>query len=66
VRSRWWRRAASVTFVIPLFAVLWGRPFLGEAITVQMAAGGAVILIGTALALGFVGAPRAASTSAAR
>lgn len=59
-------RAASVTFLIPLFAVLWGGLFLGEAITMQMAAGGAVILIGTALALGLVGAPRAAATSAAR
>lgn len=59
-------RAASVTFLIPLFGVLWGAVFLSEAITLQMAAGGAVILAGTALALGFVGAPRAAATSAAR
>lgn len=59
-------RAASVTFLIPLFGVLWGAVFLSEAITLQMAAGGAVILVGTALALGFVGAPRAAATSAAR
>ncbi len=59
-------RAASVTFLIPLFGVLWGAVFLSEAITLQMAAGGAVILVGTALALGFVGAPRAATTCAAR
>ncbi len=59
-------RAASVTFLIPLFAVLWGGLFLGEAITVPMAAGGALILIGSALALGLVGASRAAATSAAR
>lgn len=59
-------RAASVTFLIPPFAALWGGLFLGEAITAQMAAGGAVILIGIALALGLVGAPRAAATSAAR
>lgn len=59
-------RAASVTFLIPLFAVLWGAVFLRETITVQMAAGGAVILVGTALALGLVGAPRRAATSAAR
>ncbi|MFN3566860.1 MAG: DMT family transporter, partial [Burkholderiaceae bacterium] len=55
-------RAASVTFLIPLFAVTWGTVFLHEAITLQMAAGGAVILIGTALALGLLGAPRAAVT----
>ncbi|MFZ5539628.1 MAG: DMT family transporter, partial [Pseudomonadota bacterium] len=59
-------RAASVTFLIPLFAVMWGAWFLHEAITLQMAGGGAVILVGTALALGLVGAPRAAATSAAR
>ncbi len=59
-------RAASVTFLLPLFAVLWGGLFLGEAITVQMAAGGALILIGSALALGLVGASRAAATSAVR
>jgi drug/metabolite transporter (DMT)-like permease len=59
-------RAASVTFLIPLFAVLWGAVFLGEAITLQMVAGGAVILVGTALALGIVGAPRSVATSAAR
>lgn len=59
-------RAASVTFLIPLFGVVWGAVFLSEAITLQMAAGGAVILIGTALALEFAGAPRAAATTAAR
>lgn len=45
-------RAASVTFLIPLFATFWGALFLGEALTLQMLAGGAVILAGTALALG--------------
>jgi drug/metabolite transporter (DMT)-like permease len=59
-------RAASVTFLIPLFGVLWGALFLNEAITLQMAAGAAVILIGTALAVGFVGAPRAVATCADR
>jgi hypothetical protein len=51
-----------------LLAALWGASFLflREAITVQMAAGGAVILVGTALALGLVGAPRGVATSAAR
>lgn len=49
-----------------LLAALWGAVFLSEAITLQMAAGGAAIPVGTALAPGFVGAPRAAATSAAR
>jgi drug/metabolite transporter (DMT)-like permease len=44
-------RALTVTFLIPLFGVLWGYLFLGEAITANMLAGGALILAGTALAL---------------
>ena len=55
-------RAASVTFLIPLFATFWGALFLGEALTLQMLAGGAVILAGTALALGVpLRRPRAAA-----
>lgn len=46
--------AVSVTFLIPLFAILWGALFLGEAVTAQMVAGGAVVLVGIALALGLV------------
>lgn len=49
--------AASVTFLIPLFAVGWGWAFLAEAPTWGMAAGGAVILVGTALSAGLI-APR--------
>jgi drug/metabolite transporter (DMT)-like permease len=48
--------AVSVTFLIPLFAILWGALFLQEAITAQMVAGGAIVLVGIALALGLVGA----------
>ncbi|MFG6455939.1 DMT family transporter [Roseateles sp. BYS96W] len=47
--------AVSVTFLIPLFAMLWGALFLGEAVTAQMVAGGAIVLVGIALALGLVG-----------
>lgn len=47
--------AVSVTFLIPLFAILWGAVFLGEAVTAQMVAGGAIVLVGIALALGLVG-----------
>jgi drug/metabolite transporter (DMT)-like permease len=46
--------ASSVTFLIPLFAVVWGWAFLGEVPTWGMAAGGAVILLGTALATGIL------------
>ena len=42
-------RALTVTFLIPVFGMLWGALFLGEAITPTMAAGCALVLIGTAL-----------------
>jgi len=54
-------RAASVTFLIPPFATVWGAMFLGEALTTQMIAGGAVILAGIALALGLVGGAKSAA-----
>ena len=47
-------RAISVTFVIPLFGVLWGAVFIGESVTPVMVAAGAVILLGTALAAGLI------------
>lgn len=43
--------ALTVTFLIPLFGVLWGFLFLDEPLTSNLLAGGALILIGTALAL---------------
>ncbi len=44
----------AVTFLIPVFAVLWGYLFLDEMFTLKMAAGCAVVLLGTALALGLL------------
>ena len=44
--------AASVTFLIPLFGLIWGALFLGEKLTPTMLAGCAVVLLGTALASG--------------
>jgi drug/metabolite transporter (DMT)-like permease len=44
--------AASVTFLIPAFAIGWGWLFLDEALTPPMALGCGVILFGTALATG--------------
>ena len=55
-------RALTVTFLIPLFGVLWGYLFLGEAITANMLAGGALIIAGTALAL----RPNVAAAASAR
>jgi drug/metabolite transporter (DMT)-like permease len=46
--------AMSVTFLIPAYAMLWGWLFLDEQPTATMLIGGAVILLGTALATGLV------------
>lgn len=44
--------AASVTFLIPIFGVVWGAIFLKEQVTAGMVLGCLVILLGTALATG--------------
>lgn len=44
--------AASVTFLIPIFGVIWGAVFLKEAMTVSMILGCLIILFGTALTTG--------------
>ncbi|OZI33543.1 EamA family transporter [Bordetella genomosp. 5] len=49
--------AVSVTFLVPVFGVLWGVWLLDEALTPQILAGAGVILAGTALALGLVRLP---------
>jgi len=46
--------AIAVTFLIPVFAVLWGWMFLAEGVTPAMAIGCAVIIVGTGLATGMV------------
>jgi drug/metabolite transporter (DMT)-like permease len=47
-------KAITVTFLIPLFAVVFGAVFLGEHVTPVMVVGGGVIAIGTALATGLI------------
>lgn len=44
--------AITETFLVPLFAVLWGRVFLGEMLTPAMGIGCLVILLGTGLTTG--------------
>lgn len=51
-------QAISVTFLIPGFAMLWGWLALGEQPTQAMLIGCAVILLGTAMATGFVRWPQ--------
>jgi drug/metabolite transporter (DMT)-like permease len=53
--------ASAVTFLIPAFAVLWGWLFLDEAVNPTMIAACAVILVGTALAMGLLPRPRASA-----
>jgi drug/metabolite transporter (DMT)-like permease len=45
--------ALTVTFLIPVFGVLWGALFLHEAIGVHTLAGSLIVVVGTALVTGF-------------
>jgi drug/metabolite transporter (DMT)-like permease len=47
-------RAIAVTFLIPVFGMLFGVSILGETVTAGMLAGAVVILVGTALATGLL------------
>jgi drug/metabolite transporter (DMT)-like permease len=43
----------TVTFLIPVFGMLWGHVFLGEAISATMIAGSLMVFAGMTLATGF-------------
>ncbi|WP_322043181.1 DMT family transporter [Paraburkholderia sp. J67] len=47
-------RTITVTFVIPVFGILWGALFLGERVSIGMMEACLTILLGTALATGFI------------
>jgi drug/metabolite transporter (DMT)-like permease len=47
--------AVAVTYLVPIFAVLWGGLFLGERLTLSLVLGCVVIFVGTALATGVAG-----------
>ncbi|MDO8459184.1 MAG: DMT family transporter, partial [Burkholderiaceae bacterium] len=47
-------RALTVTFMIPVFAILYGALFLDESITLWMVLCGCVIVCGTALSSGLI------------
>lgn len=56
--------ALTVTFLSPVFGILWGVLFLGETIGWYTIVGSAVVLAGTALVTGFVPQfPRAATSA---
>ena len=44
--------AVAVTYLIPIFALVWGGVFLGEQVTATLLAGCLVVFAGTALATG--------------
>ena len=50
-------RALTVTFTVPVFAILYGATLLGEAVTPWMLGCGAIVLCGTVLATGLVKLP---------
>ena len=51
-------KAITVTFLIPVFAVVFGALLLDEPVTISMLAGGAVILLGTGLSTGLLNVSR--------
>jgi drug/metabolite transporter (DMT)-like permease len=45
-------KALTVTFLIPVFALIYGVVFLGETVTLSMLFLGSVVVFGTALSSG--------------
>jgi drug/metabolite transporter (DMT)-like permease len=58
-------RAVTVTFLIPVFGILWGAVFFGERVGGRLLLFCAVVLVGTALATGMFERPSAASAETA-
>ncbi|UAA39189.1 DMT family transporter [Paraneptunicella aestuarii] len=58
-------KTLSVTYLIPLFAILWGSLFLGEIIEFRTLLGGGFILLGVAFTTGYIrlGRKRLAETN---
>jgi drug/metabolite transporter (DMT)-like permease len=47
-------RVSTVAFLIPVFALIWGRVFLGEPITTANLVGGSLVLLGVAIVNGLL------------
>lgn len=58
------QRALTVTFLVPVFGVAYGVLFLGEAVEPRVLVAAAIVLVGTALALGALRWPRSAASAA--
>lgn len=53
-------RSITVTFLVPVFGIFWGAVILSEPISMHMLGSAAIVLLGTLLATGFIGARRPA------
>jgi drug/metabolite transporter (DMT)-like permease len=47
-------RSLTVTFVVPVFAVIYGVAFLGESVSLWMVLCGLIVVLGTALSVGLI------------
>ena len=54
----------TVAFLIPVFGVTWGVLLLGEPVSWTLLAGGALVLLGTALVTGVIGGGTSRASSA--
>lgn len=54
-------RSITVTFLVPLFGILWGVLFLHEPLSPRMVIATAIVLLGTLLATGFIAAGKPGS-----
>lgn len=50
-------KALTVTFLMPIFGIIWGSLFLGEKLTIGMTIGCLIIVLGTALVLNVLKLP---------
>ena len=56
-------RSITVTFLVPLFGIFWGAVILHEPVGMRMLAATAIVLLGTLLATGFIGAGKSSGAS---
>lgn len=55
-------RTITVTFLVPVFGIFWGAVILSEPLSLRMLISAAVVLLGTLLATGFIGAGKPGPT----
>lgn len=57
-------RATTVTFIVPVFGMLWGATLMAEEVTATMLIASAITLFGTSLATGVLGSKMASKEGA--